>query len=38
MRFGNLSADSIKRFYALSREVEYEDGLGATELYELHIP
>ncbi|KDQ61420.1 hypothetical protein JAAARDRAFT_54792 [Jaapia argillacea MUCL 33604] len=33
MRFGRLSANSIARFRALSREVEYDDGLGPTELF-----
>lgn len=32
MRFGRLSDKSIARFRALSREIRYEDGLGATEL------
>jgi ATP-dependent DNA helicase PIF1 len=33
MRFGQLSAKSIAKFQSLSREVVYEDGLGATELW-----
>ena len=33
MRFGRLSEQSIKKFYSLSRPIEYEDGLGPTELY-----
>lgn len=32
MRFGNLSAKSIQTFKKLSREIEYDDGLGPTEL------
>ena len=32
MRFGRLSEQSIARFRSLSREIRYEDGLGATEL------
>ena len=32
MRFGRLSQQSIAKFKALSREIVYEDGLGATEL------
>jgi ATP-dependent DNA helicase PIF1 len=32
MRFGRLSNASIAKFKALSREIVYEDGLGATEL------
>ncbi|KAF9038484.1 hypothetical protein BJ165DRAFT_391059 [Panaeolus papilionaceus] len=33
MRFGNLSAQSIAKFKALSRPIHYNDGLGATELF-----
>ncbi|GLB43418.1 putative DNA-dependent ATPase and 5'-3' DNA helicase required for the maintenance of both mitochondrial and nuclear genome stability [Lyophyllum shimeji] len=33
MRFGRLSAKSIAKFRSLSREIEYEDGLTATELF-----
>jgi ATP-dependent DNA helicase PIF1 len=32
MRFGRLSSQSIARFKSLSREIQYDDGLGATEL------
>ena len=32
MRFGQLSPQSIAKFKSLSREIVYEDGLGATEL------
>ena len=32
MRFGRLSEKSTRKFKALSREILYEDGLGATEL------
>lgn len=37
MRFGKLTDQSIKKFYALSRPIEYEDGLGPTELYVLPL-
>ncbi|KAJ3515174.1 hypothetical protein NLJ89_g1922 [Agrocybe chaxingu] len=33
MRFGNLSQKSIQSFKSLSREIEYDDGLGPTELF-----
>lgn len=33
MRFGRLSPKSILKFKGLSREIVYEDGLGATELF-----
>ena len=33
MRFGRLSSKSIVKFKLLSREIIYDDGLGATELY-----
>lgn len=32
MRFGRLSNKSIARWKSLSREVEYKDGINATEL------
>jgi ATP-dependent DNA helicase PIF1 len=32
MRFGNLSSTSIRKFQSLSRDIEYDDGLEATEL------
>lgn len=32
MRFGRLSNKSINKFKSLSREIVYDDGLGATEL------
>ncbi len=32
MRFGRLSEESIAKFRRLSRDIVYEDGLGATEL------
>jgi len=35
MRFGNLSTKSIQTFKRLSREIEYDDGLGPTELCAL---
>ena len=33
MRFGNLTQHSIAKFKALSRHIQYGDGLGPTELY-----
>ncbi|CDO73329.1 hypothetical protein BN946_scf185008.g92 [Trametes cinnabarina] len=33
MRFGRLSPKSIAKFKSLQREIVYEDGLGATELF-----
>ncbi|PIL25209.1 hypothetical protein GSI_13098 [Ganoderma sinense ZZ0214-1] len=33
MRFGRLSEESIAKFRRLEREIVYEDGLGATELF-----
>jgi len=33
MRFGSLTPRSIAKFKSLSREIEYEDGLNATELF-----
>ncbi|KIY53384.1 hypothetical protein FISHEDRAFT_7136, partial [Fistulina hepatica ATCC 64428] len=33
MRFGQLTQRSIHKFCSLSRPIEYEDGLGATELF-----
>ena len=33
MRFGRLSQKSIARFKSLSRPIQYDDGLAATELY-----
>jgi ATP-dependent DNA helicase PIF1 len=33
MRFGRLSPKSIVKFRSLQRDIIYEDGLGATELY-----
>ncbi|KAI9064014.1 hypothetical protein FKP32DRAFT_588148 [Trametes sanguinea] len=33
MRFGRLTPKSIARFKSLQREIIYEDGLGATELF-----
>jgi hypothetical protein len=32
MRFGTLSSKSTLTFKRLSREIEYDDGLGPTEL------
>jgi ATP-dependent DNA helicase PIF1 len=32
MRFGRLSAASIAKFHALSREPKYDDGIVPTEL------
>lgn len=32
MRFGRLSSKSIVKFRKLAREIEYEDGIAATEL------
>lgn len=32
MRFGRLSTKSVAKFKALSRTIDYEDGLGPTEL------
>ena len=37
MRFGRLSDRSIAKFKSLSREIIYEDGLGATELSVLRL-
>jgi ATP-dependent DNA helicase PIF1 len=37
MRFGRLSDKSIAKFKALSREIVYEDGLSATELFVLSL-
>lgn len=37
MRFGKLSPKSIQKFYSLSREIQYEDGLGATELSAIFL-
>lgn len=37
MRFGRLSDKSIAKFKSLSREIIYEDGLGATELSVLRL-
>lgn len=34
MRFGRLTPKSIAKFRSLSREIQYEDGLGPTELYD----
>lgn len=33
MRFGCLSIQSVNKFKALSRPINYDDGMGATELY-----
>ncbi|WAQ91362.1 hypothetical protein PtA15_14A245 [Puccinia triticina] len=33
MRMGNLSPDSIQRFYKLSRDLNFGDGIEPTELY-----
>jgi len=35
MRFGNLSRASIAKFRSLSRNIDYNDGIGPTELYLL---
>ena len=35
MRFGRMTQKSIALFKSLSREVHYEDGIAATELYAL---
>lgn len=32
MRFGRLSQSSIAKFKSLSRPINYEDGVSATEL------
>jgi len=37
MRFGTLTQKSIQAFRSLSRPIEYDDGLGPTELYVLII-
>lgn len=37
MRFGRLTSKSIAKFQSLSREIVYEDGLAATELYGVTI-
>ena len=33
MRYGKLSAASIKAFKGLARSITYEDGIGPTELF-----
>lgn len=33
MRFGKLSSESIQTFRGLSRSIDYDDGIGPTELY-----
>lgn len=33
MRFGILSKQSIATFRKLARTIEYDDGIGPTELY-----
>ena len=33
MRYGDLTPEASARFYALSREVTYNDGIEPTELY-----
>jgi ATP-dependent DNA helicase PIF1 len=33
MRFGALSNESAQTFKRLSRAIEYDDGIGPTELY-----
>ncbi|KAL5512888.1 PIF1 [Sanghuangporus vaninii] len=33
MRFGRLTSRSISKFKSLSREIHYEDGMAATELF-----
>lgn len=38
MRFGTLSPESIKKFKSLTREIQYEDGMAATELYDSLQP
>jgi hypothetical protein len=38
MRFGKLSAKSISRWRSLSREVMYDDGISATELFVPGFP
>lgn len=35
MRYGRLSEKSIAKFRSLAREVHYDDGVAATELYAL---
>ncbi|TFY61840.1 hypothetical protein EVJ58_g4258 [Rhodofomes roseus] len=35
MRYGQLSQRSIERFKSLDREIEYEDGVAAAELFPL---
>lgn len=35
MRFGSLSADSVKRFRSLSRSIDWGDGIEPTELFPL---
>ncbi|GAA6043372.1 hypothetical protein JCM8097_005287 [Rhodosporidiobolus ruineniae] len=35
MRFGRLSQESIKKFYALSREPKYDVGIEPTELFPM---
>lgn len=37
MRFGRLTPKSIAKFKSLSRAIQYEDGLDATELYAPHF-
>ena len=38
MRFGRLTPSSIAKFRSLSRAIEYDDGLDATELYAPNLP
>lgn len=42
MRLGRISDQTVKKFKALSRPLQFEDGLEVTELYERsplpHIP
>jgi hypothetical protein len=37
MRFGRLDKASIQAFQSLSRPVEYEDGIGPTQLYGMVV-
>ncbi len=36
-RSGQLSADAIMKFKSLAREIEYHDGMSATELWGFFI-
>ena len=37
MRFGTLTTKSVMRFKGLARPIEYDDGVGATELWAIYF-